>query len=185
MQPPRPPCGAQRFLALACSHSNSGITARVKKHIDRSRNGPASSGAGTQPIRNKATAKSIACGRVRNTTGRSSVSPGPAQVRWRGLKAATRRVRGGRPVHRAHGTCSSSAARRFVFSRGDCIGLWSQRWRAPRVSGRSPHRPRHPACCLRTSGGANPIRCHGHRKADAVEIKRLIEGYQGAHHRVG
>jgi len=36
---------------------------------------------------------------------------------------------------------------------------------------------------IETSGGANPIRCHGHRKADAVEMKRLIEGYQGAHHR--
>ena len=37
---------------------------------------------------------------------------------------------------------------------------------------------------IETSGGANPIRCHGHWKADAVEMKRLIDGYQGSHHRV-
>ena len=37
---------------------------------------------------------------------------------------------------------------------------------------------------IETSGGANPIRCHGHWKADAAEMKRLIDGYQGAHHRV-
>lgn len=37
---------------------------------------------------------------------------------------------------------------------------------------------------IESSGGANPIRCHGHQKADAAEMKRLIEAYQGAHHRV-
>ena len=38
---------------------------------------------------------------------------------------------------------------------------------------------------IETTGGAHPIRCHGHHKADAVEMKRLIEGYQGRQHRVG
>lgn len=36
---------------------------------------------------------------------------------------------------------------------------------------------------IETSGGASPIRCHGHRKADAVEMKRLIEQYQDAYYR--
>lgn len=31
---------------------------------------------------------------------------------------------------------------------------------------------------IETTGGANPIRCHGHRKADAVRMKQLIERYQ-------
>ena len=31
---------------------------------------------------------------------------------------------------------------------------------------------------IETSGGASPIRCHGHRKADAVRMKALIEQYQ-------
>jgi hypothetical protein len=31
---------------------------------------------------------------------------------------------------------------------------------------------------IETSGGSDPIVCHGHRKADAVRIKDLIEGYQ-------
>jgi hypothetical protein len=31
---------------------------------------------------------------------------------------------------------------------------------------------------IESSGGAEPVRCHGHRKRDAVEMKRLIEGYQ-------
>ena len=31
---------------------------------------------------------------------------------------------------------------------------------------------------IETTGGASPIRCHGHRKADAVRMKALIEGYQ-------
>ena len=36
---------------------------------------------------------------------------------------------------------------------------------------------------IETSGGASPIRCHGHRKSDAVEMKRLIEQYQDAYYR--
>jgi hypothetical protein len=36
---------------------------------------------------------------------------------------------------------------------------------------------------IETSGGASPIRCHGHRKRDAVEMKRLIERYQDAYYR--
>lgn len=36
---------------------------------------------------------------------------------------------------------------------------------------------------IETSGGASPIRCHGHRKGDAVEMKRLIEQYQDAYYR--
>jgi hypothetical protein len=31
---------------------------------------------------------------------------------------------------------------------------------------------------IESSGGADPVRCHGHRKRDAVEMKRLIENYQ-------
>jgi hypothetical protein len=31
---------------------------------------------------------------------------------------------------------------------------------------------------VETTGGASPIRCHGHRKADAVRIQQLIEQYQ-------
>ena len=31
---------------------------------------------------------------------------------------------------------------------------------------------------IESSGGTSPVRCHGHRKADAVEMKRLIERYQ-------
>jgi hypothetical protein len=34
---------------------------------------------------------------------------------------------------------------------------------------------------VETSGGADPIVCHGHRKADAVRIKDLIERYQTEH----
>jgi hypothetical protein len=33
---------------------------------------------------------------------------------------------------------------------------------------------------IETSGGSEPIVCHGHRKADAVRIKQLIERYQTA-----
>ena len=36
---------------------------------------------------------------------------------------------------------------------------------------------------IETSGGASPVRCHGHRKADAVEMKRLIEEFQSAYYR--
>ena len=38
---------------------------------------------------------------------------------------------------------------------------------------------------IETSGGASPISCHGHRKADAVEIKRLIELHQDEYYRGG
>jgi hypothetical protein len=31
---------------------------------------------------------------------------------------------------------------------------------------------------IETTGGASPIRCHGHKKADAVRMKTLIEQYQ-------
>jgi hypothetical protein len=33
---------------------------------------------------------------------------------------------------------------------------------------------------IETTGGHNPVRCHGHSKADAVEMKRLIEQFQSA-----
>ena len=36
---------------------------------------------------------------------------------------------------------------------------------------------------IETSGGASPVRCHGHRKADAIEMKRLIEQFQSAYYR--
>jgi len=36
---------------------------------------------------------------------------------------------------------------------------------------------------IESSGGASPVRCHGHRKADAVEMKRLIEHYQSEYYR--
>jgi hypothetical protein len=38
---------------------------------------------------------------------------------------------------------------------------------------------------IETSGGASPIRCHGHRKGDALEMKRLIEQYQDEYYRSG
>lgn len=38
---------------------------------------------------------------------------------------------------------------------------------------------------IESSGGASPVRCHGHKKADAVEMKRLIEQFQSAHYRGG
>lgn len=31
---------------------------------------------------------------------------------------------------------------------------------------------------IETTGGASPIRCHGHRKGDAIRMKALIERYQ-------
>lgn len=31
---------------------------------------------------------------------------------------------------------------------------------------------------IETTGGATPVTCHGHRKADAVRMKELIEQYQ-------
>jgi len=37
---------------------------------------------------------------------------------------------------------------------------------------------------IETTGGASPIRCHGHSKADAVRMKELIERYQTEYYRV-
>src|SRR3954447_16259297 len=37
---------------------------------------------------------------------------------------------------------------------------------------------------IESSGGASPVRCHGHRKRDAMEMKRLIEQYQSEYYRV-
>lgn len=31
---------------------------------------------------------------------------------------------------------------------------------------------------IETSGGSEPVRCHGHRKRDAIEMKQLIDKYQ-------
>jgi hypothetical protein len=31
---------------------------------------------------------------------------------------------------------------------------------------------------IETSGGSEPVRCHGHRKRDALEMKRLINQFQ-------
>jgi hypothetical protein len=36
---------------------------------------------------------------------------------------------------------------------------------------------------IESTGGTSPIRCHGHRKADAVEMKRLIEAFQSEYYR--
>ena len=36
---------------------------------------------------------------------------------------------------------------------------------------------------IETSGGASPIRCHGHRTSDAVRMKTLIERYQTDYYR--
>jgi hypothetical protein len=38
---------------------------------------------------------------------------------------------------------------------------------------------------IETSGGTTPVRCHGHRKRDAVRMKALIEEYQTAYYRGG
>src|SRR3954466_12321688 len=35
---------------------------------------------------------------------------------------------------------------------------------------------------IETSGGSDPVRCYGHRKRDAVEIKRLINQHQTAYY---
>jgi hypothetical protein len=34
---------------------------------------------------------------------------------------------------------------------------------------------------IETTGGSDPVRCHGHRKHDAMEMKRLINQYQSAY----
>ena len=36
---------------------------------------------------------------------------------------------------------------------------------------------------IETTGGTSPIRCHGHRKADAIRMKELIERYQTEYYR--
>ena len=36
---------------------------------------------------------------------------------------------------------------------------------------------------IETTGGASPIRCQGHRKADAIRMKQLIEQYQTEYYR--
>jgi Bacterial PH domain len=36
---------------------------------------------------------------------------------------------------------------------------------------------------IETSGGSDPVRCYGHLKGDAVEIKRLINQYQSAYYK--
>jgi len=36
---------------------------------------------------------------------------------------------------------------------------------------------------IETSGGSEPVRCHGHRKRDAIEMKRLINEFQTAYYR--
>jgi hypothetical protein len=36
---------------------------------------------------------------------------------------------------------------------------------------------------IETTGGASPIKCHGHRKADAIRMKELIETYQTQYYR--
>jgi hypothetical protein len=36
---------------------------------------------------------------------------------------------------------------------------------------------------IESTGGSSPVRCHGHRKADAVEMKRLIEQFQSDYYR--
>jgi hypothetical protein len=36
---------------------------------------------------------------------------------------------------------------------------------------------------IETSGGTAPVACHGHRKADAIRMKQLIEQYQTQYYR--
>jgi hypothetical protein len=38
---------------------------------------------------------------------------------------------------------------------------------------------------IETSGGSDPILCHGHRKRDAAAMKALIERYQSEYYRSG
>lgn len=37
---------------------------------------------------------------------------------------------------------------------------------------------------IETTGGASPIHCRGHRKGDAIEMKRLIDEFQTSYFRV-
>jgi hypothetical protein len=36
---------------------------------------------------------------------------------------------------------------------------------------------------IESSGGTSPVQCYGHRKGDAIEMKRLIEEFQSAYYR--
>ena len=36
---------------------------------------------------------------------------------------------------------------------------------------------------IESTGGTSPVRCHGHRKADAVEMKQRIEQFQSDYYR--
>jgi hypothetical protein len=36
---------------------------------------------------------------------------------------------------------------------------------------------------IESTGGHSAVRCHGHRKADAIEIKRIIEQFQSDYYR--
>jgi hypothetical protein len=36
---------------------------------------------------------------------------------------------------------------------------------------------------IESSGGTSPVACHGHKKRDAVEMKRLIEEYQSEYYK--
>jgi hypothetical protein len=36
---------------------------------------------------------------------------------------------------------------------------------------------------IESSGGASPVRCHGHSKADAIAMKQLIEQFQSEYYR--
>jgi hypothetical protein len=36
---------------------------------------------------------------------------------------------------------------------------------------------------IESSGGQNPISCHGHSKREAIEIKKLVEQFQSTFHR--
>ena len=36
---------------------------------------------------------------------------------------------------------------------------------------------------IESSGGASPVRCHGHRKRDAIALKQLIDQYQSDYYR--
>jgi hypothetical protein len=38
---------------------------------------------------------------------------------------------------------------------------------------------------IESSGGASPVQCHGHRKADAIAMKHLIEQFQSEYYRTG
>jgi hypothetical protein len=36
---------------------------------------------------------------------------------------------------------------------------------------------------IETSGGSDPVKCHGHHKSDAMRMKALIEQYQSDYYR--